>query len=227
MKTNILFIYSASKTLNSLKIELDDNVFFVEAINSSEKEKIDEKIKNFNHDIVIIEVTNDINYVANLIKDIRNKSILTDIITYGHNESLENILLLYKNGANDYINAPIEAKILKFKIYSLAQKYEILNSKYFNNYVKYGDFVIDREANVIYLNNNQIEITKKEYRILRLLMKADGNPVSKQTLQKEIWGFVDDSSKTVETTISALKKKLNNGYIKTIIKQGYFLDKNY
>lgn len=58
-------------------------------------------------------------------------------------------------------------------------------------------------------------------------MKADGYPVNKQTLQKEIWGFVDESSKTVETTISALKKKLNNGYIKTIIKQGYFLDKNY
>ncbi len=227
MKTNILFIYNVSKTLNGLKIELDDNTFIVEACNSSDKETVDKKIKNFRHDIVIIEVTNNIEYIINLIKEIRNKSILTDIITYGHNETLENILSLYKNGANDYIQAPIEPKILMFKIYSLSQKYEILNSKYFNNYVKYGDFVVDREANIIYLNNSQIEITKKEYRILRLLMKADGYPVNKQTLQKEIWGFVDESSKTVETTISALKKKLNNGYIKTIIKQGYFLDKNY
>ncbi len=227
MKTNILFIYNVSKTLNGLKIELDDNTFIVEACNSSDKETVDKKIKNFRHDIVIIEVTNNIEYIINLIKEIRNKSILTDIITYGHNETLENILSLYKNGANDYIQAPIEPKILMFKIYSLSQKYEILNSKYFNNYVKYGDFVVDREANIIYLNNTQIEITKKEYRILRLLMKADGSPVNKQTLQKEIWGFVDESSKTVETTISALKKKLNNGYIKTIIKQGYFLDKNY
>ncbi|WP_412032196.1 response regulator transcription factor [Malacoplasma muris] len=227
MKTNILFIYNVSKTLNGLKIELDDNTFIVEACNSSDKETVDKKIKNFRHDIVIIEVTNNIEYIINLIKEIRNKSILTDIITYGHNETLENILSLYKNGANDYIQAPIEPKILMFKIYSLSQKYEILNSKYFNNYVKYGDFVVDREANIIYLNNSQIEITKKEYRILRLLMKADGSPVNKQTLQKEIWGFVDESSKTVETTISALKKKLNNGYIKTIIKQGYFLDKNY
>lgn len=227
MKTNILFIYNASKTLNSLKLELIDSSFFVDALNFNEIDAINEKMNNFKHDIVIIELTNNISFAIELIKKIRNKSILTDIITYGHNQNLEDILSLYKNGANDYIQAPIEPKILKYKIFSLSHKYEVLNSKYFNNYIKYGDFVVDREANVIYLNNNQIEITKKEYRILRLLMKADGNPVNKATLQKEIWGFIDKTSKTVETTISALKKKLNNGYIKTIIKQGYFLDKTY
>lgn len=225
MKTHILFIYNVSKTLNSLKIELDDSIFLVDACNSDNKNDVDTLIANFKHDIVIIEISDNIDYVLSIIKRIRDKSILTDIITYSHHASLEEILSLYKTGANDFIKAPIEPKILKAKILSSAQKYEILNNKYFNNYAKYGDFVIDREANIIYLKNNPIETTKKEYRILRLLMKADGNPVSKETIQQEIWGFVDKTSKTVEATISALKKKLNNGYIKTIIKQGYFLDK--
>lgn len=225
MKKNILFLYNASKTLNSLKIELDDEQYEVNDFNINKELEINNAINKFKYDIVIIELSNNLDFVISIIKNIRNKSILTDIITYSHSEKLEDILCLYKNGATDYIKAPIAPKILKAKINAYAQKYEILNNKYFDNYVKYGDFLVDRDANIIFLKNNPIETTKKEYRILRVLMKAGGLPVSKSDLQQEIWGFIDNNSKTVETTISSLKKKLNNGYIKTIIKKGYFLDK--
>lgn len=225
MKKNILFLYNISKTLNSLKIELDDEQYEVHDFNTNSRLEINNAINKFKFDIVIIELSNNLDFVISIIKNIRNKSILTDIITYSHNEKLEDILSLYKNGVTDYIKAPISPKILKAKIHAYAQKYEILNNKYFDNYVKYGDFLVDRDANIIFLNNNPIDTTKKEYRILRVLMKANGMPVSKSDLQKEIWGYVDSNSKTVEATISSLKKKLNNGYIKTIIKKGYFLDK--
>lgn len=225
MKKNILFLYNASKTLNSLKIELNDEQYEVNEFNTNNELEINKAINKFKYDIVIIELSNNLDFVISIIKNIRNKSILTDIITYSHNEKLEDVLSLYKNGITDYIKAPISPKILKAKINAYAQKYEILNNKYFDNYVKYGDFLVDRDANIIFLNNNPIETTKKEYRILRVLMKAGGLPVSKSDLQQEIWGYIDNNSKTVETTISSLKKKLNNGYIKTIIKKGYFLDK--
>lgn len=225
MKKNILFLYNASKTLNSLKIELNDEQYEVNDFNTNNELEINKAINKFKYDIVIIELSNNLDFVISIIKNIRNKSILTDIITYSHNEKLEDVLSLYKNGITDYIKAPISPKILKAKIDAYAQKYEILNNKYFDNYVKYGDFLVDRDANIIFLNNNPIETTKKEYRILRVLMKAGGLPVSKSDLQQEIWGYIDNNSKTVETTISSLKKKLNNGYIKTIIKKGYFLDK--
>lgn len=55
-------------------------------------------------------------------------------------------------------------------------------------------------------------------------MKANGTPVSKAELQKAIWGYEDEKSKIVEVTISQIKKKLNNKYLKTVLKEGYILE---
>lgn len=223
MKTNILFIYDVSKTLDAIKLELDSELFVIEACNGFNTAK--EKLSVLKYDIVILSYDDDnFNDAVAMIQLVRSKSILIDIIAYSHSYNLENILKIYKAGSNDFILAPIEPKILKAKILSMSKKYEILNSKYFNNIVKYGDFVVDRDANLVFLKNVQVDFTKKEYRIIRHLMKANGTPVSKAELQKAIWGYEDNKSKIVEVTVSQIKKKLNNKYLKTVLKEGYILE---
>lgn len=221
MKSNILLIYDESRTLDLFKIETQDVNFFIEAVQSYKE--ADDKINDRNYDIVIISMDININESLELISKIRKKSLFIDIISYAHFNLLDKILLAYKNGANDFIEAPIEPKILKAKIISLSQKYEILNAKYFSNFVKYGDFVVDRESNIVYLNTVPLHLSLKEYRILRTLMKAEGKIVSKFDIQKNVWGFNDPMSKSVDVTISNLKKKLNNKYIKTILREGYLI----
>lgn len=223
MKTNILFIYDISKTLDAIKIELDSETFYIDACIDFISAK--EKLIKHTYDIVILSFNKETYQDAiDFIKYVRNKSTLIDIITYSHDYILENILNIYKVGSNDFILAPIEPKILKAKIDSISKKYELLNSKYFNNFVKYGDFVVDRDSNVVFIKNQQINFTSKEYRVLRALMRANNTPVSKLELQKLIWGYEDNNSKIVEVTISQIKKKLNNKYLKTILGKGYLLD---
>lgn len=222
MKVNILLIYHESKTLDMFRIETHDVNFFIDS--STTYEDAEEKLNKRNYDIVIISMDININASLELMAKIRKKSMFIEIISYAHFDSLENILLAYKKGANDFIKAPIEPKILKAKIISISQKYEILNAKYFNNFVKFGDFVVDRDSNIVYLQTEPLDLSIKEYRLLRSLMKAEGRSVSKKDLQQNIWGFISSESKSVEVTISNLKKKIGEGYIKTIIGEGYSLN---
>lgn len=221
MKSSILLIYHESKTLDSFKIELQDEDFYIDAAESYES--AEKKFFQKNFDIVILSLDIDFEKSLDLIKKIRDKSILIDIIAYAHFDSLEKILKAYKYGVNDFIRSPVEIKELKAKIISFSKKYEILNSKYFNNLVKYGDFVVDREANIVYLDTIPLDLSHREYRVLRALMKNQEKPLKKEEIQKLVWGYLDKNSKNVEVTISSLKKKINKPYIQTIFKEGYLL----
>ncbi|MGL5591626.1 MAG: response regulator transcription factor [Mycoplasmoidaceae bacterium] len=223
MKTKILMMYKDSKTLSSLKAELYEEGY--EVTYNSDIEKTIPLIKVNYYDIIVLSLDKDYDLALNMIRDIKTEHLFTNIIAYGHKLNLESILKAYRRGINDYISAPLEPKILKAKIDSLIGMYEILNSKYFSNIEKYGDFVVDKDSNIIYLNNEIINTTKIEYRIIRKLMKANEKCVSKQFLIKSIWGYDDLNSNSLEVFMSSIKKKLNQKYLYSVRNKGYYLSK--
>ncbi|MGL4647130.1 MAG: response regulator transcription factor [Mycoplasmoidaceae bacterium] len=221
MKTKILMMYKNSRTLSDLKIELSEDGYEVDY-----KEDIAETmelIKKQYYDIIVVSLDEEYDSVLELIKATKQVHIFTHIIAYGHNLKLEDILRAYRRGINDYINAPLKPKLLKAKIDSLIELYELLNSKYFSNIQKYGDFVVDRDSNTIFLNNEVIPTTKIEYKIIRKLMRANGECVSKQDLLKDTWGYDDANSNNLEVFISAIRKKLDKKYLYNIAGKGYCL----
>ncbi len=223
MKTKILMMYKDSKTLSLLKAELFEDGYEVDY-----KVDIEESIsliKKKYYDIIVISLDKEYDSALKLIKEIKVDHIFSHIIGYGHNLDIENILRAYRIGINDYINAPLKPKILKAKIDSLIDMYELLNSKYFSNIEKYGDFLIDKDSNTIFLNNEVINTTKIEYKIIRKLIKANEECLSKQLLIKEIWGHDDSNSNNLEVFISQIRKKLNKKYLYNITGKGYCLFK--
>ena len=223
MKTKILMMYKDSRTLSSLKAELYEEGY--EVTYNSDIDKTVPLIKVNYYDIIFLSLDKDYDSTLRMIKDIKSEHLFTHIIAYGHKLTLENILRAYRRGINDYISGPLEPKILKAKIDSLIRMYEILNSKYFSNIEKYGDFVVDKDSNIIYLNNEILNTTKIEYRIIRKLMKADEKCITKSFLIKSIWGYDDLNSNSLEVFMSSIKKKLNQKYLYSVRNKGYFLSK--
>ena len=128
-------------------------------------------------------------------------------------------------GADDFITKPYNTQILLARISSILRRtYQNLDAEIFEyNGLKYNMSTSEME-----FNNNKVELTKNESRILYTLIKNKEKIVSRNELIKSLWQndeFVDDNTLTVN--INRLRKKLDEigavGYLQTKRGQGYIL----
>jgi two-component system OmpR family response regulator len=126
-------------------------------------------------------------------------------------------------GADDYVVKPfgLEELILRVKaIIRRSQKLvEIART------LKCGPITLNEEIHKVTFNNEEINLSPTEFRLLQMLMEKKGRVLSKTLLLDEVWGITFESESTVvDTYISYLRKKLHrDGYegIKTIRGVGF------
>lgn len=88
--------------------------------------------------------------------------------------------------------------------------------------LKYKELVIDQDNKLCSINREAIPLSRKEYELLVFLMSNPNHVYSREDLLKEVWG-ITVSLRTVDTTISRLRKKLQEYgvYITTRLGFGY------
>ena len=97
----------------------------------------------------------------------------------------------------------------------------------FQSNINLGDYLLDLNSRIISLNNNKLKLTEREIQII-LFLKKQKQPININILQKEVWGYAEDSeTHTVETHIYRLRKKIkksfdDQSFIKSD-KKGYFI----
>ena len=89
------------------------------------------------------------------------------------------------------------------------------------NLLEYKDLTLNVERQQVFWGNRETELTKNECKILSLLVRNQGNLVTRTRIMKDLWddeSFVDDNTLTVN--VNRLRKKLDEtgleGYIKTV-----------
>jgi len=120
-------------------------------------------------------------------------------------------------------NYPLNLLSLIEKINSnlLMQQYN------FQSNINLGDYLLDLNSRIISLNNNKLKLTEREIQII-LFLKKQKQPINIDILQKEVWGYSEESeTHTVETHIYRLRKKIkksfsDQSFIKSD-KKGYFI----
>lgn len=90
------------------------------------------------------------------------------------------------------------------------------------NPLKYKELVVDQDNKLCSINGEAIALSKKEYELLVFLMLHPNYVHSRENLLKELWGN-SVSIRTVDTTVSRLRKKLQEygAYITTRLGFGY------
>ena len=93
-----------------------------------------------------------------------------------------------------------------------------------------GELVMDVEARLVYLGDQQIELSPKEFALLKVLMQNAGKTLSTETLLNRVWGsdFAGDI-KTVAVHVRWLRQKLEKDpkhplLLETVQRSGYRLN---
>lgn len=134
------------------------------------------------------------------------------------------------SGADDYISKPFQIEELLARMRAIFRRIESENGNQSNLKLTYKDLEMDLEARIVKRENEIIELTKKEFELLKLLMKNVNRVLTREVLLEEVWGYdVSIETNSVDVFISYLRAKVDRAdqesYIQTVRGSGYVLRK--
>lgn len=135
-------------------------------------------------------------------------------------------------GADDYISKPFGIREMMARIKAVLRRYEITSAdapkeEKTETVISVGDLTINVERHEVKIRDKKIDLTLKEFELLKYLVENRGHVFSRDQLLNNVWGinYVGES-RTVDVHIRHLRKKLADGnsedkYIETIRGKGY------
>ena len=225
MKIRIAVIEDNQMNIDLIRYQLEVEGF--EMLCEKTGKKGIEMIKSQEPDLVILDVglpdIDGFKLCENLRSDEKTKDYPIIMLT-ARAEDSDRIEAL-KLGADDYITKPYNAEELILRIRNLLKRTE----KYKENgsILKLKDMSIDFNKREIQINKKIIGLTFSEYQILTMLVENLGNIVHKKEINKKIFNIsADVDSRTVDTHIHSLRKKINSSgcLINTIRSVGFMLE---
>jgi two-component system alkaline phosphatase synthesis response regulator PhoP len=125
-------------------------------------------------------------------------------------------------GGDDYITKPIRPRVFVSRVKALLRRKGRDAREESPQRIEVGDLVIDKEKVVVQKGNETIELAKKEFELLSLLISKPGKVFSREEIFSKVWGAdVIVGNRTIDVHIRKLREKIGSDYIKTIKGIGY------
>ncbi|WHH60879.1 response regulator transcription factor [Petroclostridium sp. X23] len=123
-------------------------------------------------------------------------------------------------GADDYVTKPFEAVELLVRIKSVLRRTGKEKTR-----IVVDDIEICLDQRKVLKNGKEVDLTYKEFGLLRLLAENKGNAMSRDKLLELVWGYeFEGNTRTVDIHVQRLRNKLEIDKIKTIYKVGYRME---
>ena len=130
-----------------------------------------------------------------------------------------------EEGGDDYITKPLKPRVFVSRIKALLRRQSQKADKLENSAIYAGDLIIDKEKISVYKGEDFIELPKKEFELLLLLVSKPGKVFTRDEIYNKIWGSsVIVGNRTIDVHIRKLREKIGAHYIKTSKGIGYKFD---
>lgn len=124
-------------------------------------------------------------------------------------------------GADDYILKPIKPKVLMSRIKALLKR-AVKTEETEEGIIKAGPLKIDLKKHIIFFGDLEVNLPKKEFKLLTLLCKNTGEVKTREEIMDQVWGTeVVVGDRTIDVHIRKLREKFGEELITTIKGVGY------
>lgn len=180
-----------------------------------------ELYKKYKPDIILTDIKMPKLDGISLAKKIRKEDPKTKIIISTAFSDKEYLIEAIELNLEKYIIKPLSNRNLLPALSKAIQSLEIENNFIFN---LDKNFYYDNNTSLLYLNDEVLELTKKELLFLKLLILNKDRVVSYEEIERYVWDEEYMSLNSLRTTIGFLRKKIPFNCIKNISNMGYKLN---
>ena len=229
-KDKILLVEDEPDLLNTLSFNFESEGYKVaKALNGKEAMKFledDDSISLVILDLMLPDMSG-----LDICRHIRAADNLKDILVIMVTAKGEEVdrVVGFEVGADDYVVKPYSVRELLLRVGGILKRSSKEKQSNDKDLVEYEDLKIDNNKHKVYLSDEKISLTSKEFKLLKhLLLKAD-KVQSRDNLLEKVWGYNNDvTTRTVDTHIKRLRSKIGKygDKIETIRGEGYLFNKS-
>lgn len=218
----VLIIEDEQELANSIAEYLSDENYLCEYATTFHQALY--KIETFDYDCILLDIMLPDGNGMKLLEELKQMKKQDGVIIISAKNSLEDKIEGLQIGADDYLTKPFHLAELSARVFSVIRRKQFDNS----NIIQQNEIKINLISKLVFINDTEIILTKKEFDLLIYFIGNKNRVISKSTLAEHLSGdFADmmDNHDFVYTHIKNLKKKLADegceNYLKTIYGTGY------
>ena len=199
----ILVIEDDISIQNALYKGLNKFGYAVDTASDGEKALVLFSINEY--DGIILDLNLPIIDGIEVLKEIREKDKELNVLILSARNEVDDKILGLDIGANDYMEKPFNFRELEARLRALLRRKFIQADTRIN----YGDIELDTALKCIYIKENKVDLTKKEYGIFEYLLVNKNKIISSEEIIEHIWNSETDLfSDSLKVHINSLKRKL-------------------
>jgi two-component system alkaline phosphatase synthesis response regulator PhoP len=218
MKNKILIVDDEKDLCEILQFNLESEGFEIDIANSGE-DALKKPLEDF--DLILLDVMMAGISGFKVAHVIRNeKKIVTPIIFLTAKGGENDILTGFNVGADDYVSKPFSIKEVVARIKAILKRGSVEKEE--KNQIIFNGLKLDLTKKSVKIEGDKINLTRKEFEILSLLLKNMGQFISRDEILNRIWH--DDvivTERNVDVNIARLRKKIGNYGPNVKGKSGY------
>jgi len=161
-------------------------------------------------DLVLLDVMLPDGDGKDVLRDIRSASRTPVIMVTARGEELERVLGL-ELGADDYVTKPFSAAELAARVRAVLRRADAPAPDEGSGILEVGEIRMELDRHEVRCEEELVDLTVKEFEVLRLLLENAGKIVRREQLIREVWDTNwFGSTKTLDVHVSALRRKLGD-----------------
>lgn len=178
------------------------------------------------YDVLVLDVNLPKINGFDLAQQLRQEQISTPILMLTAMGSINDKLVGFGAGADDYLVKPFEFRELLVRLRALQRRSNDMMPQ--QNILKVADLELDMNEKVARRSNLSIDLTAREFALLEYLIRNRGRVVSRVDIAEKVWDIhFDTGTNTIDVYINFLRKKIDKDFpvklIHTVVGMGYIL----
>ena len=176
-----------------------------------------ERFQEEQFDLIVLDIMIPSMTGLEVLKEIRKTSQIPILMLTAMGDEYTQ-LISFNQIISDYVVKPFSPTILVKRIEN------ILRGKGDTYSIEIGTILIQPTSGAVYMEEEEVQLTKKEYEVLLYLAKRRGKIVSRDNLMMGIWGYTELDSRVLDNHIKNIRKKLPSLPLKTVVGRGYQIE---